>query len=131
MNAASDSGDININPLPENTQALRRYTQEYEYDEIGNILKMVHQAAGGNWTRHYHYNFTLNNYLLSTSPDNNQPVSDQYTYDTHGSMLSMPHLSSMTWDFADRLQKADLGGGGMAYYVYPVFRTVFESVLIQ
>ncbi|TRX45819.1 hypothetical protein FNH22_31360, partial [Fulvivirga sp. M361] len=40
------------------------------------------------------------------------------TYDTHGSMLSMPHLTSMAWDFADRLQTADLGGGGMAYYVY-------------
>ncbi|WP_185154529.1 RHS repeat domain-containing protein [Fulvivirga sp. M361] len=118
LNSAPGPGDININPLPENTQALRRYTQEYEYDEIGNILKMIHQATGGNWTRHYHYNFEQNNYLLSTSPDNNQPTTDQYTYDTHGSMLSMPHLNSLNWDFADRLQTADLGGGGMAYYVY-------------
>ena len=118
LNATPGLGDININPLPENTQALRRYAQQYEYDEIGNILKVIHQATGGNWTRHYHYNFTQNNYLLSTSPDNNPPTTDQYTYDTHGSMLSMPHLTSMDWDFADRLQVADLGGGGMAYYVY-------------
>ena len=118
LNAAPGPGDININPLPENTQALRRYAQQYEYDEIGNILKVIHQATGGNWTRHYHYNFTQNNYLLSTSPDNNPPTTDQYTYDAHGSMLSMPHLTSMDWDFADRLQVADLGGGGMAYYVY-------------
>ena len=128
MNTAPGPGDININPLPENTQALRRYAQQYDYDEIGNILKVIHQATGGNClpvrnkvkagTRHYHYNFSQNNYLLSTSPDNNPPTTDQYTYDAHGSMLSMPHLTSMDWDFADRLQVADLGSGGMAYYVY-------------
>ncbi len=129
LNSAPGPGDINFNPLPENTQALRRYTQEYEYDEIGNILKMIHQATGGNWTRHYHYNFMQNNYLLSTSPDNTPPATDQYTYDTHGSMLSMPHLTSMAWDFADRLQTADLGGGGMAYYVYDGIGTRVRKVV--
>ena len=128
LNAAPGPGDININPLPENTQALRRYAKQYDYDEIGNILKVIHQATGSNClpvrnkvkagTMHYHYNFTQNNYLLGTSPDNNPPTTDQYTYNAHGSMLSMPHLTSMDWDFADRLQTADLGGGGMAYYVY-------------
>lgn len=128
LNAAPGPGDININPLPENTQALRRYTQQYKYDELGNFLKMIHQATGGNClpvrnkvkagTRHYHYNFTQNNYLLSTSSDGVKPTTDEYAYDVHGSMVSMPHLATMSWDFADRLQTTDLGGGGTAYYVY-------------
>lgn len=118
LNAAPGPGDITINPLPENTQALRQYTQQYEYDELGNIMKMIHQATGGNWTRHYHYDFTQNNYLLSTSSDGTAPTAPGYSYDVHGNMLSMPHLSSLSWDFADQLQQADLGGGGMAYYVY-------------
>ncbi|TRX60189.1 toxin [Fulvivirga sp. M361] len=118
LNAAPGPGDIGINPLPENTQAMRRYVQQYEYDELGNILKMIHQAIGGSWTRYYHYDVTHENYLLGTSNDNVAPTTPEYSYDVHGSMLSMSHLSSLSWDFADRLQQVELGGGGTAYYVY-------------
>jgi RHS repeat-associated protein len=118
LNTAPGPGDLALHPLPENTLALRRYTQQYEYDELGNILKMIHQATGGNWTRHYHYNFAQHNYLLSTSSDGTSPTTPHYTYDAHGSTTSMPHLSALAWDYADRLQAADLGGGGMVYYVY-------------
>ncbi|MCG8388773.1 MAG: RHS repeat-associated core domain-containing protein, partial [Cytophagales bacterium] len=118
LNAAPGPGDVSIAPLPNDTTAVRRYTQQYEYDELGNTLKMIHQATAGNWTRHYHYNFSQNNYLLSMSSDGVKPTTDEYTYDAHGSIVSMPHLATMSWDFADRLQVADLGGGGMAYYVY-------------
>ena len=33
--------------------ALRNYTERYDYDEVGNILSMAHQANGNGWTRHY------------------------------------------------------------------------------
>ena len=116
-NAAPGPGDIAINPLPDtNTSALRLYNQSYEYDELGNIMKMIHQATGGNWTRHYHYD--TNNYLLGTSNDGIAPSPAQYTYDTHGNMTAMPHLPTMSWDYADRLHSADLGGGGITYYAY-------------
>ncbi|MEP3389776.1 MAG: RHS repeat-associated core domain-containing protein, partial [Reichenbachiella sp.] len=108
------------NSIPDtNASALRGYTQSYEYDELGNIEKMIHTATGGSWTRHYHYNsgFTTNQ-LLSTSPDDIQPTTDEYTYDAHGNMTSMPHLATIGWDYADRMQSADLGGGGNAYYTY-------------
>lgn len=114
LGMSSDS-DISINQLPDNTTALERYTQEYVYDELGNIEQMIHQANSGNWTRHYHY--STNNYLLSTSSDGTQGA-DEYTYDAHGNMTAMPHLASMGWDYADRLQTADLGGGGDVYYTY-------------
>ena len=32
-------------------QAMRRYTERYEYDPVGNFLQLIHQAANGNWTR--------------------------------------------------------------------------------
>ncbi len=108
------------NSIPDtNASALRGFTQSYEYDELGNIEKMIHTATGGSWTRHYHYNsgFTTNQ-LLSTSPDDIQPTTDEYTYDAHGNMTSMPHLATIGWDYADRMQSADLGGGGNAYYTY-------------
>jgi len=109
--------DVGISSLPDpTTTALENYTQSYVYDEMGNIEQMIHQANSGNWNRYYHY--STNNYLLSTSSDNNQPGTDEYTYDAHGNMTKMPHLSSMTWDYADRLQSADLGGGGDVYYTY-------------
>ncbi|TRX47105.1 hypothetical protein FNH22_30570, partial [Fulvivirga sp. M361] len=116
-NSAPLQGDLAINPLPDtNAAALRIYAQSYEYDELGNILKMIHSATGGSWTRHYHY--AANNYLLSTSSDGIQPTLDQYTHDAHGNMTAMPHLAAMDWDEADRLRRADLGGGGMAYYLH-------------
>lgn len=112
-------------PMPHanNSSAVETYLQSYEYDALGNILKLVHQAASGNWTRGYHYDTSINNYLLKTSLPGND-VNDastytaSYTYDVHGNMLSMPHLSSMQWDFADQLTEVDLGGGGTAHYVY-------------
>lgn len=106
--------------LPDPTAtALESYVQSYQYDELGNILQMAHAANSANWTKHYHYTtgFT-NNYLLSTSPDNVQPGVDQFAYDAHGNMEAMQHLSSMGWDYADRLQTANLGGGGNVYYSY-------------
>jgi RHS repeat-associated protein len=118
LNTAPGPADTALNPLPENTQALRHYTQQYEYDELGNILKMIHQATGGNWTRHYHYDFTQNNRLRSTSTNGTAPTTPLYTYDEHGNATAMPHLTTLSWDFADHLKAADLGGGGMTYYVY-------------
>ena len=34
---------------------MRRYTERYEYDPVGNFLRLIHQAANGNWTRAYAY----------------------------------------------------------------------------
>ncbi|MGB3466367.1 MAG: RHS repeat-associated core domain-containing protein [Cyclobacteriaceae bacterium] len=101
---------------------LRSYSQQYEYDELGNILQVIHQisqAGTGNWNRYYHYNagFTKN-YLLSTSTDHQQPTQDQYTYNAHGNMLQMPHLSEMGWDYADRLRSTKINAEEVVYYTY-------------
>lgn len=107
-------------PHAHDAAAMRRYVERYEYDEVGNILKLAHQAANGNWTRH-HSLASDNNRLLSTSlpgdPDGG-PYSAKYEYDEHGSMTRMPHLAEMTSDFRDQVRQVDLGGGGTAYYAY-------------
>ena len=102
---------------------MRRYLERYEYDAVGNLLSLAHQAAQGNWTRTYRYDEPS---LLEPANRNNRLSStqlgatrvEQYAYDAHANLLTMPHLASMAWGHRDELRSADLGGGGTAYYVY-------------
>ena len=116
-------------PHPNDLQVLRRYTEEFQYDGVGNILELVHSATGSapnGWTRWYQY-ATASNKLTGTSDtgdtqadayDDTTSYTDHYSHDARGNMTSMPHLSAMDWDFGDRLQHCDLGGGGDSYFVY-------------
>ena len=118
----NDAPRMNL-PMPTDGQAMRRYTEHYRYDAVGNFLQMIHQASGGSWTRHYAYNEpsliepNQQSNRLSTTMVGTGPV-ETYPYDAHGNMLGMPHLAGMDWSFKDELRAVDLGGGGMAYYVY-------------
>ncbi|MEX1368046.1 MAG: SpvB/TcaC N-terminal domain-containing protein [Nannocystaceae bacterium] len=106
---------------PDDPTGLRPYTEQYLYDAVGNILQLQHVAAGGNWTRHYSYDPTTSgNRLLATSAPGDGPgvYSHTYTHDAHGSMTAMPHLAAIVWDHADRMQSADLGGGGTVHFTY-------------
>jgi RHS repeat-associated protein len=114
---------------PNDPEKLRKYTERYEYDEVGNFEKFRHDANGGSYIRHYEYNEASllepstrkSNRLSATSmpgDDPNGPFSAKYTYDAHGNMTSVPHLPAMIWDSEDQLQQVDLGGGGTVYYVY-------------
>ena len=60
---------------------MRRYTEQYEYDAVGNFLELIHQAANGNWTRSYAYNepsliepSKKNNRLSSTTVGSSNPA---------------------------------------------------------
>lgn len=46
-----------------------------------------------------------------------QQTSDDYTYDVHGNILSMPHLTSMSYDYEDLLISAG-NGTFTSYYRY-------------
>ena len=68
----------------------------------------MHQATNGNWTRAYTYNEASliepgkkSNRLSSTAVGQR---TEAYTYDTHGNMTSMPHLSLMGWNYKDELR---------------------------
>ncbi len=124
-------------PHPGNDQAMGRYIQRYVYDEVGNILEMIHHGTDPDhpgWRRCYQYALDSNR-LLSTGYQSDPLVSCEipyaadsvyrqvYNYDLHGNMTQMPHLSSMQWDFKDQLQASskqaiDRGTPETTYYVY-------------
>jgi RHS repeat-associated protein len=129
LKPAYDSNDWKRRNLAHRNQgeAMRNYSEAYEYDAVGNILAVIHQAGDvGSWRRDYNYAAT-NNRLLSTTvpglPNVGQSLVN-YDYDTHGNMIKMPHLPLMRWDFKDQLQatsqqvRSDGGTPEITYYVY-------------
>jgi RHS repeat-associated protein len=111
-------------PLPSDGHALHRYREQYEYDGVGNILRVLHSASDGNWSRFYSYDephpHPRNNRLTSTRVG---LIEEHYHYDAAGNMTRMPHLPDMDWDFKDQLhatrrQEMNTGRGETTYYVY-------------
>lgn len=120
-----------------NGQALRNYTQRYEYDAVGNFIKMQHiahvvagQTNAGSWSRYYQ-NAADSNRLTKTSigrkiteDEPEQIISEAeiaYQYDTHGNMLNFSNIAQdkhTRWDYRDMIHTLDLEGGGTAYYQY-------------
>jgi RHS repeat-associated protein len=117
----SDRFRINLQH-PNDGKALRRYSESYEYDNVGNILRFIHHANSGNWVRDYIYeelsqieNGYNNNRLSRTCIGSRR---ENYMYNVHGSVIMMPHLPKMDWNSEDQLHEVDLGSGGKAYYIY-------------
>jgi RHS repeat-associated protein len=112
--------------------AVRNYTQQYHYDEVGNIQRLIHAAASDAWARDYAYEELslieagkVNNRLSGTvlGANGNQPLTEAYGHDEHGNLIAMPHLASLQWDFMDRLhvcarQIVNAGTPESTYYVY-------------
>ena len=109
-------------PDPDDPAALRTYVQTYAYDEVGNLTQVQHTATNGNWTRGYDYASAGNRLNATSLPGDTvgdpATYSATYTHDAHGNMTSMPHLATIDWDHADRMQHCDLGGGGDVWFVY-------------
>jgi RHS repeat-associated protein len=119
-----DAGEPGYAPLPHpnDAQALRGWTETYDYDQVGNMLTLAHAAGPtGSWTRRCRYG-TASNRLLSHSRPGDPaggPDSALFTHDAGGRMTAMPHLPGpLTWDHADRLTAVDLAGGGTVRYAH-------------
>ncbi|XLS29485.1 SpvB/TcaC N-terminal domain-containing protein [Flavobacteriaceae bacterium M23B6Z8] len=114
-------------PITSNTttdKTLRNYTQKYNYDPVGNMLRIRHISpiATDRWTRNYEYASDSNHLLRSYTGSNPTPSSTvNYNYDAHGNMLNYndtPQAYLANWDYLDRVHKLNLGGGGEAHYQY-------------
>jgi RHS repeat-associated protein len=125
---------------PSDGNAMGTYTEQYNYDDVGNFLQFIHRGsnlANPGWTRSYAYNEAsllepakFSNRLSSTTISGNQPLVEPYSYDLHGNMASMPQSQSMSWDFKEQLlvtqrqavnasdQDGQLHQGERTYYVY-------------
>ena len=109
LTMATESDFVNTLSVPNaGSNAMQNYTQMFSYDELGNLQTMQSQ---GRWSRSYIYD-NVTNQLLRHEGTNNV-----YTYDAHGNMTSMPHLSSMTWNSSDMLRSAT-NGTLTSYYSY-------------
>jgi RHS repeat-associated protein len=128
---------------PNDTQAMRVYTEHYAYDAVGNFQTVRHAAAGGSWTRAYEYDAATrleptkrSNRLTRTTVGNGTNRLETYGYadaqgrDVDGCIAAI-NTMTMAWDFKNQLVQVDLEGGGTAYYVYDVMgqrvRKVVES----
>ncbi len=87
---------------PNDPMAMRNYTQRYEYDSVGNLSQMRHEAAGNNWTRSYTYE-TSNNRLASTTVGGHTYHYPHHVQ--HGYITQMPHLDELSWNFREELAK--------------------------
>jgi RHS repeat-associated protein len=115
-------------PNPNNPQAMRNYTERYDYDPAGNMLAMIHQADGGNWTRTCEYAPDSNRLLSHNLPGGHTAA---YSYDAHGNMTAMPHLPLMQWDYADQLRVVSsqiVTNGGTPEITYYVYNAAGERV---
>lgn len=113
---------------PNDGNAMGRYIEYYEYDGVGNILKMRHYnptEAALTWVRQYQYEI-YSNRLIGTGGNDaaipyyaNAPsgLAEKYQYNEHGSIKVMPHLKTMDWDFTEHLQHI-VKGTQEAWYRY-------------
>jgi RHS repeat-associated protein len=118
------SADVRNHPFvnsgaisPNDGQAFRNYTEQYEYDPTGNMLMQQHIAKNSNWTRTFEYDNGANSNNRLTATAVGAEIFN-YSYDVHGNMYGLETVISEVWDFLDQFREADLGGGGTAYYVY-------------
>ena len=103
------------------SNAMQTYTQQYQYDQLGNILQM---KSVGKWTRDYFYNTNDNKLLGHTNGVT------EYTYDNHGNITTMPHLTSMNWNYKNQLLGAT-NGTFSSYYVYDSTGNRVHKVVVK
>ncbi|WP_181234175.1 toxin TcdB middle/C-terminal domain-containing protein [Enhygromyxa salina] len=110
--------DSSAVPMANDPNALRRYTQSYTYDAVGNLETVVHAPASGTgWTRRYQYRTDGNRLVGTSAPGdsagalytNTATYSHTYPHDEHGNFTAMPHMSAMAWDELDQLHQCTVG----------------------
>lgn len=142
----SFAGLADYHSHPNDLEAMRNYTERYEYDAVGNFKSLDHV---GRWTRIYEYQ---ENSLIELGKESNRLTSTNISgrketyssasdgYDAHGNMLRMPHLPFMQWDYRDLLQataqqKVNGGTPETNWYVYDAngqrVRKVIESAVTE
>jgi len=134
-----DAGRTGLDWSANDGGALGRYTEQYLYDAVGNLLELRHRGddpVHPGWTRRFFMNqpsriedgsggtLAKTGNRLGRTETGNGPAAAQYRYDAHGNMVYAPHLGgaaaadNMAWDAHGRLVSIDKGGGGRVFYRY-------------
>ena len=106
------------NSQPGDGNQLQTYTLQYDFDFAGNMLRM---RSVGSWSMALTYRPT-NNQMLTAVSGGASGTPFTYPYDAHGNTTSMPHLTTLDWDFRDRLRHTAVSASGSvsqeSWYVY-------------
>jgi RHS repeat-associated protein len=140
----NDVPRVFLTPAQGDGNALGTYTEQYQYDPVGNFVQFIHKGANPanpGWSRAYAYNEASlleggkqSNRLSSTTLSGSEVLAEPYAYGAyggaHGNITSMPQLQTMQWDFKDQMfmtrrqavNASDTDGtnhqGERTYYVY-------------
>ncbi len=95
-------------PAPPHTndaQAMRNYTQQFDYDDAGNKLYVIHKADSNNWNRYFTYD-ELSNRLQKTEVSQ---LTELYDYDANGNMQNLSSLTKIQWNYKNELAYIEKG----------------------
>jgi RHS repeat-associated protein len=115
---------------PADPNALRKYTQTYQYDRAGNLQRIHHDAGLGSWTRRFRCAPNNNRLVATWNTDDDwatvaATAVTSYDFDSHGNVLNLADTAAqfnLRWDHRDTVASINLGGGGIAYYQYDADR---------
>jgi RHS repeat-associated protein len=127
---SAGNSDLDV-PLPRptaqvnDTQALQNYTENYTYDDAGNLTQTQHVANNNNWTRQMIVSDTSNRAVISTINGNSTPTPqevDQY-FDLRGNQLNTGQINPLAWNYRDNIGSSTTierisGKNDAEYYVY-------------
>jgi RHS repeat-associated protein len=83
----------------------RKYNESYEYDAVGNILKLNHlnfRADGSQQAVNRNFTFVASTNRLQRVVFGNKPFA--YTYDANGNLTEETSSRHFEWDHADRMR---------------------------
>ncbi|MGL4596868.1 MAG: RHS repeat domain-containing protein, partial [Bacteroidia bacterium] len=85
---------------------LENYTERYNYDEGGNLIKTAHQASNA-WTRETNIQNNSNR-ILQVVDKTSSSITTPFTYDRSGNQeqLTLNNTIALTWSCYENLTKA-------------------------
>ena len=78
----------------------RGYTEQYNYDPVGNIRELQHTANGGSFTRAFSFSPQSNRLATLTIG----ATTYEYTYDANGNLTQETISRHGEWDHSDRMR---------------------------
>ena len=98
--------DMPGRPLPSDPNNRLNYTQTYEYDTGGNLIKLVHARAVGGYTRRMFIDPNSNRGVRWNEGDPTPDFSKQF--DTHGNQQALQPGQGLQWNILDELASVTL-----------------------
>jgi RHS repeat-associated protein len=108
---------IHVNDI----NGLRRCSERWSFDEIGNFLRWEHQGPdlGQNWARDYVYAVPGTNRLTETSVTiGGTPQATAYEFDDAGNIVAFAHITNSHWNADNQPEEMLIHGNVTAQYRY-------------